>query len=174
MQKYTYSPPKVKDSTKLIEVVDEQGNVICKFKRTYKNFFVRMVTYLQSFDWYAQIDVYSNKGELVYKCKKTAKWVGNPYYQVINCKTNEVSHITYKTWQNIAPEFLITTQAIECTMKKEVMDWVRVYHQGKEVARWKMKTTEWFKTYLEIEDHSPIQNPEFFICLFQCIFYIGD
>ncbi|WP_439098760.1 tubby C-terminal domain-like protein [Bacillus weihaiensis] len=43
-----------------------------------------------------------------------------------------------------------------------------------EIARWKMSTTELFKTYLEIEDNSPIKEPEFFICLFQCIFYIGD
>lgn len=38
MQKYTYSPPKIKDSTKLIDVIDEQGNVRFKFKRTYKTF----------------------------------------------------------------------------------------------------------------------------------------
>lgn len=174
MQKYTYSPPKMKDSTKLIDLVDEQGDVICKFKRTYKNFLIRMITYLRSFDWYAQIDVYSNDGELIYICKKTTKWVGHPYYQVINCKTNEVFHINYKSWQKIAPKFIITSQTIEFTMKNEVMDCVRVYHQDKEVARWKMKTSEWFKTYLEIEDRSPIQNPEFFVCLFQCIFYIGD
>ncbi|WP_441296280.1 tubby C-terminal domain-like protein [Bacillus thuringiensis] len=29
------------------------------------------------------------------------------------------------------------------------MDWIKVNYQGKEVARWKMKTTELFKTYLE-------------------------
>jgi hypothetical protein len=59
-------------------------------------------------------------------------------------------------------------------MKKEVMDWVRFYHQGKEVARWRMKISEWFKSYLELEDDCPIQDPEFFICLFQTIFYVGD
>ncbi|WP_458415375.1 hypothetical protein ACNQFZ_12100 [Schinkia sp. CFF1] len=174
MQKYTYSPPKIKDSTKLIDVMDEQGNVKCRFKRTYKNLLVRLINYLGSFDWYTQIDVYSNNGELIYHCKKTAKWVGHPYYHIFNCKTNEIFQVTYKTWQKIAPEFLITSPSHEFTMKKEVMDWARLYHQGKEVARWKMKTTEWFKTYLEIEETSPIQDPEFFICLFQCIFYVGD
>ncbi|EEL81249.1 hypothetical protein bcere0028_30940 [Bacillus cereus AH1271] len=33
---------------------------------------------------------------------------------------------------------------------KEILDWIKVNYQGKEVARWKMKTTELFKTYLEI------------------------
>lgn len=174
MQKYTYSPPKIKDSVKLINVIDEQQNVRFKFKRTYKNLLVRLINYWWSFDWFTQVDVYSNDGELVYQCKKTTKWVGHPYFQVLNLTTNEVFQITYKNWLKIAPEYLITSQSNEFTMKKEVMDWVRLYYQGKEVARWKMKTTEWFKTYLEIEEDSPIQDPEFFICLFQCIFYIGD
>jgi hypothetical protein len=174
MKKYNYSPPKMKSSTKLIDVMDEQGNVICRFKRTYKNLLVRLTNYWKGFDWYTRIDVYSNDGELIYYCKKTTKWVGHGYYQVFNCKTNEVFQVTYKTWQNVVPEFLITSQLNEFTMKKEIMDAVKFYYQGKEVARWKMKTTEWFKTYLEIEEDSPIQDAEFFICLFQSIFYIGD
>ena len=174
MQKYTYSPPKVKDSAKLIDVVDEQGSVKCKFKRTYKNSLVRWIAYLGSFDWYAQIDVYSNEGELVYTCKKTTKWVGYPYYQVINYQTNETFQITYKSWQKITPEFDIKGEKIELNMRKEMLDGARVYLHGKEIARWKMKTTEWFKTHVEIEDDAPIQDPEFFISLFQCIFYIGD
>jgi len=174
MQKYNYSPPIIKHSTKLIDVMDEQGNVKCRFKRTYKNLFVRLINYWQAFDWYTQINVYSNEGELIYYCKINSKWVGHPSYDVFNCKTNEVYKVTYKTRLNIAPEFLITSESNEFTMKSEIMDWVRFFHQGKEVARWKMKTTELFKTYLEIEEDSPIQDPAFFICLFQCIFYVGD
>ncbi|MBS4212804.1 tubby C-terminal domain-like protein [Neobacillus rhizophilus] len=174
MQKYTYSPPKIKDSTKLVDVLNQHGNVVCRFKRTYKSNLTRIVSYIWNIDWHVQIDVYSNDRDLVYQCKKTTKWVGHPYYQVFNCKTNEVFQITYKTWQKIAPEFLIISQSHEFTMKKEVMDWVRFYHQGKEVARWKMKTTEMFKTYLEIEEDCPIQDPEFFVCLLQNIFFIGD
>ncbi|WP_444939717.1 tubby C-terminal domain-like protein [Paenibacillus harenae] len=34
--------------------------------------------------------------------------------------------------------------------------------------------TEWLKAELEIEAASPIQEPEFFVALFHCIFYIGD
>lgn len=41
------------------------------------------------------------------------------------------------------------------------------HHQGRELARWKMKTTEWFKTYLEIEEECPIQEPEFFFVFFK-------
>lgn len=174
MQNYIYSPPKIKHSTKLIDVLDEQGNVTCKFKRTYKNFFVKLLTYWQNLDFHTRIDVYSNDGELVYYCKKSSKLTGHPSYEVINCKTNEVYEVTYTTFQNIAPEFLITNDSHEFTMKSGILDSVRIFHQGKEVARWKMKTTELFKTYLEIEEDSPIQDPAFFVCLFQCIFYVGE
>ena len=89
MRKYSYAPPKLKDSTKIIEVIDEKGNVVCKFKRTYNNFIAKFAAYLWSFDWNAQVDVYSIDGKRVYQCKKTTKWVGAPYYQVLNFKTNE-------------------------------------------------------------------------------------
>ncbi|MDF9763472.1 hypothetical protein OKW24_005245 [Peribacillus simplex] len=174
MQKLIYFPPKIKDSTKLIDVIDEQGNVKCKFKRTFKNFITRVVTYLWSFDWYVQFDAYSNDNDLVYQCKKVTKWMGKPEYRVINYKTKEVFNVSYKSWQVVVPEFLITNDSSEYLVKKEMMDWAKLYHQGREVARWKMKTTEWFKTYLEIEEDCPIQEPEFFICLFQAIFYVGD
>ena len=174
MKIYNYSPPKMISSTKLIDVMDEQGHVICRFKRTYKNVLARLLNYWKALDWHTQIDVYSNDEELLYYCKKTTKWFDRGYYEVVNCKTDEVFRVTYKTWQNITPEFLITSQSNEFTMKKELMDWVRFYYQGKEVARWKVKTTEWLKTYLEIEEDSPIEDPAFFICLFQCIFYLGD
>jgi hypothetical protein len=84
---------------------------------------------------------------------------------VINCNTNEKYHITYKSWQVIVPEFHITSNSGEYVVKKELMGWAKFYFQDKEVARWKMKTTELFKTYFEIDDDCPIQEPEFFVCL---------
>jgi len=174
MLRYTYSPPKIKNSTKLVDVFDQYGNGVSRFKRNYKNTLTRIISYIWNIDWHVQIDVYSCDGDLVYQCKKTTKWWGSGYYQVFNCKTNEKFQIIYKTWQKIAPELHITSESNEFTMKKEVMDWVRVYHQGKEVARWKMKPTEMFKTYLEMEEDCPIQDHEFFVCLFQNIFFVGD
>ncbi|MGP7817650.1 tubby C-terminal domain-like protein [Niallia sp. 01092] len=174
MQKFSYSPPKFKPSTKIIDVMDEQGNVVCKFKRTYKNLIAKIGNYIFDIDWSVQYDAYSNDGDIVFQSKKVTKWFGRPEYNVFNCKTNEEFNVSYKTWQKIAPEFLITNNTSEYVLKKELMDWVRFYHQGKEVARWNRKATELFKTYLEIEEDCPIQDPEFFICLFQNIFYVGD
>ncbi|PHF99522.1 tubby C-terminal domain-like protein, partial [Bacillus toyonensis] len=71
-------------------------------------------------------------------------------------------------------ELLIKSESCELIVKKVPMDWAKFYYQGKEVARWKMKTSEWFKTYLEIEKDSPIQEPEFFTSIAQTLFYIGE
>ncbi|WP_163099957.1 hypothetical protein [Peribacillus alkalitolerans] len=174
MQKYTYAPPMLKPSIKMIDVIDDQGNVVCNFKRTYKNFMTKIGNYIFDIDWSTQIDVYTNDRDIVYQCKKLSPWFGKPSYIVINCKTNEDYKVSYKSWQKVAPEFRITNNSSEFIVKKELMDWARFYHQGKEVARWKMKSTELFKTYLEIERECPIQEPEFFVCLFQCIFFVGD
>lgn len=174
MQKYTYSPPKIKDSTKLVDVIDQHGNVVCKFKRNYINILTRMATYVWNIDWNVQIDVYSNDRNIVYQCIKNTKWLGKPTYKVINCLTSEEYEVSYITWQKVVPEFRIINNLNEYIVKKEIMDWVKVYYQGKEVARWKMKTTELFKTYLEIQEDCPIQEPEFFVCLFQNIFFVGD
>ena len=174
MQTYRYSPPKLKGSTKLIDVVDAQGHVQCRFQRIYKNPFVKLIYYWQNFDWYTQINVYANDGELIYFCKKNSKWVKHPSYDIVNCQTNEVYHVTYTSFLNIAPEFLITSEAGEFTMKSSITNSVQFFYERKEVARWHMKVTEFLKTYVEIEEDSPVQDVAFFICLFQCVFYAGD
>ncbi|MEK0224527.1 tubby C-terminal domain-like protein [Bacillus proteolyticus] len=173
MKKYTYLPPKVKHSTKLVDVIDEAGNKIFTFKRNYKNILTRMTTYVWDIDWNVQIDVYSNDRNIVYQCIKN-KWLGKPTYKVINCLTSEEYEVSYISWQVISPELLIKSEYCEFIVKKAPMDWAKFYYQGKEVARWRMKTLEWFKTYLEIEEDSPIQEPEFFTSIAQTLFYIGE
>ncbi|WP_442752314.1 tubby C-terminal domain-like protein, partial [Bacillus toyonensis] len=54
MKKYTYLPPKVKVSTKLVDVIDEAGNKVFTFKRNYKNILTRMTTYIWNIDWNVQ------------------------------------------------------------------------------------------------------------------------
>ena len=108
MQIYTYSPPKIKDSTILVNVLDQQGDVVCRFKRNYKNILTRIVSYIWNFDWYVQVDVYSNDRDIVYQCIKKTKWLGKPTYKVINCLTKEEYEVSYISWQKVAPEFRIT------------------------------------------------------------------
>lgn len=78
---------------------------------------------------------------------------------MINLDTDEEYHISYVSWKTIAPEFLIKSKTKGYIVKKYFMDWAIFYYGGNEVARWKMKTTELFKTYLEIEEDAPIKDP---------------
>ncbi|PGX91148.1 hypothetical protein COE15_25445 [Bacillus cereus] len=174
MKKYTYLPPKVKDSTKSVDVIDEAGNKAFTFKRNYKNILTKIATYIWNIDWNVQIDVYSNDRDIVYQCIKNTKWLGKPTYKVINYLTGEEYEVSYISWQVVSPELLIKSESCELIVKKVPMDWAKFYYQGKEVARWRMKTSEWFKTYLEIEKDSPIQEPEFFTSIAQSLFYIGE
>ncbi|HDR8162169.1 tubby C-terminal domain-like protein [Bacillus thuringiensis] len=173
MKKYTYLPPKIKHSSKSVDVIDETGNKVFTFKRNYKNILTRMTTYAWDIDWNVQIDVYSNDGGIIYQCKKT-KWLGNPKYKVINCLTSEEYEVSYISRQTISPKLLIKSEFCELIVQKVPLDWAKFYYQGKEIARWRMKTSEWFKTYLEIEEDSPIQEPEFFTSIAQILFYIGE
>ncbi|MBT2293687.1 hypothetical protein J7E73_32265 [Paenibacillus albidus] len=174
MKSYSYNPPKLKPSTKRIEVTDEEGNVACTFQRVYPNSVVKVCNYMFDIDWSAQVNVYSTDGHLVFQCKKTAPWLGRPEYIVQRCNTKDFFRVTYTTWQTLAPEFKITYQNQEYILKKDMLDWAKFLQGEEELARWKMKPTEWFKTRLEIEAACPIQEPEFFVALFQCIFYIGN
>ncbi|WP_246880149.1 hypothetical protein [Bacillus suaedae] len=170
---YSYKPPKVKASTKLVDVIDENEEFVCNFKRSYKNPFIRLADFFLDHNFFVQIDVFTENGKLKYQGKKIPRW-GKTQYKIVNYDTQEEYHISYVSWQTINPELLIKSKFGEFIVKKDLVDWARCYYEGVEIARWKMKTTELFKTYLEIECHSPIKEPEFFVCLFQCVFYIGD
>ncbi|MEM5018317.1 hypothetical protein WKH31_18630 [Metabacillus indicus] len=174
MQSFTYNPPKVKNSTKMVSVTDSKGEIVCSFKRTYHNMFTRIADIFLSHNFFVQFDVFTESREIKYQGNKMPRW-GRSHYKIVNLDNQEEYLVSCSSWQTLSPEFLIKcTSGDEFTVKKELMDWAKFYYDCKEAARWKMKTTELFKTYLEIEEHSPIKEPEFFICLFQCIFYIGD
>ncbi|MCM3493798.1 MULTISPECIES: hypothetical protein [Paenibacillus] len=174
MKIFSYNPPKLKPSTKRTKVKDEQGNVVCWFERVYPNVIAKMCNYVFGIDWSAQIQVYSADGHPVFQCNKKTPWLGRPEYSVQRSDTQDVFRVTYKSWQKVAPEFKVTYQDQEYVIKKDMFDWAKFMHSGKELARWRMKTTEGFKVRLEIEEASPIQEPEFFVALFHSIFLIGD
>jgi hypothetical protein len=173
LKKYIYAAPKIKSSSKLVDVRNDREEIVAKFKRVYRN---PLIKFLDSFfldgDFFVQFDTYSPNGKIKYRGGKKVKKIKTEFY-IEDCEKNNIYNVTYKSLQTIAPELLIKSDTEEYVVKKIPTEWARFYDQGKEVARWRMKTTELFKTYLEIEEDSPIQDPAFFICLFQCIFYVG-
>jgi glycerol-3-phosphate cytidylyltransferase-like family protein len=176
MKKYVYNAPKVKLSTQVVDVLDDNEKVVVRFNRVYKNIFYKIVDFIAfKCDGFVQYDSYSPEGTLLYQAIKRLKMVKASDY-VITCynEQNKEYKVTLQTVQTLAPDFLVECEDEKYVVKKTPMDWARVYYNDKEVARWRMKTTEFFKTYVEIEEDSPIQDPAFFICLCQCLFYVGD
>lgn len=169
MKTYTYLAPKIKLSTKLVEVLDEYGKSVCKFKRSYKNSVIRIANFLLGNDFFVQYHIFSNNEEWSYSGRKIPKW-SRAHYLIKNHKTSQEFYISYSNGP-IAPDLLVQSDEMQFTVKQIHSEWIKFYYQGIEIARWKM--AEFFKVYLEIETNSPIQEPEFFICICQCIFYIG-
>ena len=170
---YTYKPLKVKSSTKVINVIDSNDKTVCSFKRKYNNIFTRIADILLGHDYFVQFNVFDVGGKIKYRGIKKPRW-GRTQYEITNLDYQEKYLVSYLNWQTISPEFVVqSSSGYEFTVKKNIMDWARFYYGGKEVARWKMNVAELYKTYLEIEEDSPINEPEFFICLFQLTLYIG-
>ncbi|WDM23042.1 tubby C-terminal domain-like protein [Paenibacillus polymyxa] len=174
MRVFFYNPPKLKPSTKRIEVKDEQENVVCTFRRVYPNTLVKWCNFIFDFDWIARVEVISAEGHSIFQCTKKTPWFGRPEYFVNHNKTQDAYHITYTTWQKIAPEFKVTYQDQEYVIKKDLLDSAKFMQSDRVLAKWQMKPSDWFKARLEIEADCPIQEPGFFVALFQNIFYIGD
>jgi len=174
MKTFYYTPPKLKASTQRIEVKDEQGNVCCTFRRVYPNALVKWGNVIFDIDWSASVEVYSSEGQPIFQCSKKTPWIGKPEYFVQNNCTQDTFRVTYTTWQKVAPEFKVTYRDQEYALKKDLFDWAKFMKSGEVLAKWQMKPSEWFKVRLEIEADCPIQEPGFFVALFQTIFYIGD
>ncbi|MGF9964931.1 tubby C-terminal domain-like protein [Bacillus rhizoplanae] len=174
LKRYVYKAPMIKTSSELVDVRNEKNEVILRFNRLYKNLFIKFIDlFFLGGDSFVQFDTYSVRGELKYRGMKKLSKMGKTEYYIENYKDNSTYHITYTSLQIVAPELLIKSATEEYVVKHIPMDWAKFYYKGKEVARWRMKTTELFKTYLEIDEDSPIQDPAFFICLFQCVLYVG-
>lgn len=82
MQSYIYYPVKIKDSTKLIDVLDEKGNVRCRFKRTYKSFLVRLLTYWKSLIGTPKLMFILRRGNSVIIVRKTVSIWDNLHMKV--------------------------------------------------------------------------------------------
>ncbi|KAB7672227.1 hypothetical protein [Bacillus sp. B1-b2] len=175
MKVYTYKPPKVKSSTKSSNVVNEKGEIVCSFKRTFKYKWNRIADLFLENNYFVQYDIYSVDGSLLYQGTKIPRW-GKTQYKIIHTATKEEFHITYLSWQTVSPEMQIASTSTSQTfvVKKDVMERARIYYNDIEIARWDMKMMKLFQSTIQIEESSPIQDPAFFVCFFQCVFYLGN
>lgn len=178
MNLYFYQAPQAKGSTKLCEIKSSNGNMIGSIQRYYRS------------TLHSAIDLLLGKSQLIVRVKaedshgnmvidafcKNYSFKKSEYYlhflgrgsEGISFHARQINNIT------INPEFLIKSNDIEIISKTAMFDWVRFYQEGKEIARWRTRIKEKFKTYIEIEENASIQEPLFYAVLGQMLYFIGQ
>ena len=178
MNSYFYQAPQAKGSTKLCEIKSTDGNSVGSVQRYYKS------------TLHSAIDFLVGKNQLIVRVKAEGShgsmvidaFCKNYYFKrsdyYIRFLSRDWEGITFHARQinniTINPEFLIKSNDIEIISKTAMFDWVRFYQEGKEVARWRTRIKEKFKTYIEIEENASIQDPLFYAVLGQMLYFIGQ
>lgn len=72
----------------------------------------------------------------------------------------------------IAPEFSIKNNDVEIISKTGAFDWVRFYEEGQEIARWRSRAKERYKTYIKNREKCFHSKPFILRCIrTNAIFY---
>ena len=178
MSSYFYQAPLGKGSTKMCEIKSMDGKVVGSIQRYFKSTLHSVVDFLVGENnLIVRVKAMNAEGNMVINAFRKNYYFGKPDYYI---------HFVSEEWEGIKfharqlnnilinPEFLIKSDNVEITSKTAMLDWVRFYQEGKEVARWRTITKEKFKTYIEIEENASIQDPLFYAVLGQMLYFIGQ
>ncbi|NRG48516.1 hypothetical protein HRF87_27935 [Bacillus sp. CRN 9] len=178
MKAYSYQGPYVKSSTVRAIIKDENGNEHGSLERHFKSIFHKI------FDmWIGENKLLSNfrafnqNGTQVIAAKKNHYKLKRSDFNIEYLEgelKGEKFVARQKGMDIINPEYIITGNNIEILSKKGILDWVKFYENGKEVARWKTSIKDKFKVNIEIEEIATIQDPLFYSVLGQMLYFVGD
>ncbi|MEI4770662.1 hypothetical protein WAX74_13585 [Psychrobacillus sp. FJAT-51614] len=172
MQKYTYKHPNAIDTTTVIAVYNDTGEITHSFQRYYSNRLKKLLDKAMDYRYFLYYNVFDVEETLVFTCKKISK-KGRVYYEAIDHLQENKFIVAYDKWKELIPDLTITDGHIHIQLHKEMENWSRFTHNEKEIARWRAEIGDQFTIFLEIEEDSPIQNVAFFIAISQCALFIG-
>ncbi|MBK3495148.1 hypothetical protein JFL43_09825 [Viridibacillus sp. YIM B01967] len=172
MQRYTYLHPNSIETTPKITVMDEAGQAVYTFQRHYSNGLKRMIDKVMDYRYFLRYDVLDVQEQPLFTCKKVTR-KGKVFYEAQDVIESKKYMLAYDGWKSMIPDLVITDGQMKMMLHKEMEGWSRFAVDGVDVARWQAVSGEEFTMELEIEDHSPIQNPSFFIAISQCVLFIG-
>lgn len=178
MKLYTYQAPYVKNATIKSIIYNSNGEEVGSIQRYYKSFLHSVLDMFGGrFALLVSFKAYDSAGLKVINAIKKNHKIARPDYYIEflegEFKGNSF-HARQENFDVINPEFLIKGNSIEMYSKKSLLDCVRFYEDGKEVARWRSVIKEKFKTYIEIEEVASIQDPLFYAILGQMLYVVGD
>lgn len=177
MKTYFYQAPFTKSSTKSCEIKDADGVSVGSVQRYFNSSFHRLIdkTIGQN-NLIVRVKAMNRDGTQVIDAYTKAAMIKKPDYfiQFLHGKwKGETFQAKQINHMKIDAEFLIKSDELEIISKQTMLDWVRFYENGIEIARWRSRAKEKYKTYIEIEENASVQDPLFYAVVGQLMYFIG-
>lgn len=175
MKTYTYCHPEAIEYTGDVPILDGTGQVIAYSRRIYDNFLKKTFDEMFDFRYFLKYDVLDTSGEKLFTVKKISRR-GKLWFEGIEPTTKVKYIISYENWRIGIPTLYITDKKIKIQLEKELEDWSRFLLNQEEIARWKAEYRDVegeFHMTLQINENSPIQQPQFFIAICQATLFVG-
>ncbi|MFD1926499.1 hypothetical protein ACFSFY_00230 [Sporosarcina siberiensis] len=177
MNTYSYQGPYVKSSTVRATIKDVNGKEHGSIERYFKSIFHRIFDmWIGENKLISTFRAFNEKGIQLIAAKKNHYKLKKSDFdiQFLNDDSKEKFIARQKGMDILTPEYVITGNNLEIISKKGILDWVKFYEGGKEIARWKFSIKEKFKVNVEIEDIATIKDPLFYSVLGQILYFVGD
>ncbi|MFJ7369533.1 hypothetical protein ACIQVU_08845 [Lysinibacillus sp. NPDC098008] len=173
MKIYTYKQPAAIESTEVIAILNEAGQVSSTVQRVYSNALKKAFDRTMDYRYFVRFDVKDRQEQPLFTCKKVTRR-GRVHFQGKDFVTGKDYTIAYDGWQIMIPDLLITDGEQQIKLNKEMEGWSVFSINDEPIARWQATFYEtYFAITLEIEDYSPIQHEAFFIAIGQAVLFIG-
>ncbi|MFJ7839273.1 hypothetical protein ACIQXG_07325 [Lysinibacillus sphaericus] len=173
MRIFTYKQPVTIESTKVVQIVNEEGNVSSTVQRIYSNGLKKAFDRTMDYRYFVQFDVSTVDGQRLFSCKKVSRR-GRVHFKGKDFVTGKDYMIAYDGWQIMIPDLIITDGQQKIMLNKEMEGWSVFTLNEQPIARWQAVYQEThFDITLEIEATSPIQHEAFFIAIGQAVLFVG-
>ncbi|QPQ35453.1 MULTISPECIES: tubby C-terminal domain-like protein [unclassified Lysinibacillus] len=173
MRTFTYKQPAAIESTNVVQIVDEEGQVSSNVQRIYSNGLKKVFDRMMDYRYFVQFDVRAQDGQRLFTCKKISRR-GRVHFKGKDILTGKDYMIAYDGWQIMIPDLIITDGHLKIMLNKEMEDWSVFTLDEQPIARWQAIFHEThFDITLQIEDTSPIQHEAFFIAIGQAVLFVG-
>lgn len=173
MKIYTYKQPAAIESTELVAIVNEAGEVSSTVQRVYSNGLKKVFDRTMDYRYFVRFDVSDVAGQALFTCKKMSRR-GRVHFRGKDFVTGKDYMIAYDGWQIMIPDLIITDGVQQIKLNKEMEDWSVFTLDDQPIARWQAIYCEtYFEITLQIEDNSPIQHEAFFIAIGQAVLFVG-
>lgn len=170
---YTYKQPPAIESTEVINIFNEAGEVSSTVQRVYTNALKKAFDRTMDYRYFVRFDVHDTKEQPLFTCKKVSRR-GRVHFRGKDLVTGKDYMIAYDGWQIMIPDLLITDGKQQIKLSKEMEDWSVFTVNEQPIARWQATFCDThFDITLQVEDSSPIQHEAFFIAIGQAVLFVG-